>query len=164
MNYPLMCLLLNKYLLKPINSFLLSKELQLAIFSATGYSHRCITVQRQSATHIYRPQRSCEGYVITPVCQSFCSRGGGGVAIPACIAGGIPACLAKGGSAPWGGAWSSGGMPGRGGGEWNCDLSVYEFSFISRNERWLPWIGNKLLGCFTVQLISGSVCKSLVLT
>ena len=72
-----MCLLLNKYLLKPINSFLLSKELQLAIFSATGYSHRCITVQRQSATHIYRPQRSCEGYVITPVCQSFCSRGGG---------------------------------------------------------------------------------------
>ena len=40
----------------------------------------------------YRPQRSCEGYVFTPVCQSFCSRGGG-CAIPACIAGGIPAWL-----------------------------------------------------------------------
>ena len=26
----------------------------------------------------YRPQRSCEGYVFTPVCQSFCSQGGGG--------------------------------------------------------------------------------------
>ena len=25
----------------------------------------------------YRPQRSCEGYVFTPVCQSFCSQGGG---------------------------------------------------------------------------------------
>ena len=24
----------------------------------------------------YRPQRSCEGYVFTPVCQSFCSQGG----------------------------------------------------------------------------------------
>ena len=26
-----------------------------------------------------RPQQSCEGYVFTPVCQSFCSQGGGGV-------------------------------------------------------------------------------------
>ena len=25
----------------------------------------------------YRLQRSCEGYVFTPVCQSFCSQGGG---------------------------------------------------------------------------------------
>ena len=25
----------------------------------------------------YRPQRSCEGYAFTPVCQSFCSQGGG---------------------------------------------------------------------------------------
>ena len=25
--------------------------------------------------NIYRPQRSCEGYVFTPVCQSFCSQG-----------------------------------------------------------------------------------------
>ena len=24
----------------------------------------------------YRPQRSCEGYIFTPVCQSFCSQGG----------------------------------------------------------------------------------------
>ena len=31
----------------------------------------------------YRPQRSCEGYVFTPVCQSFCSRGGG-VCVSAC--------------------------------------------------------------------------------
>ena len=28
----------------------------------------------------------CEGYVFTPVCQSFCSWGGGG-GIPACLAG-----------------------------------------------------------------------------
>ena len=48
----------------------------------------------------YRPQRSCEGYVYTRVCQSFCSLGGS--AIPACIPGGIPACLAAGGSAPRG--------------------------------------------------------------
>ena len=34
----------------------------------------------------------CKGYVFTPVCQSFCSQGG--VGIPACIASGIPACLA----------------------------------------------------------------------
>ena len=40
-----------------------------------------------------RPQRSCEGYIFTPVCHSV-HRGGG--AIPACIAGGIPACLAAG--------------------------------------------------------------------
>ena len=26
--------------------------------------------------HIYHPQWSCEGYVSTPVCQSFCSQGG----------------------------------------------------------------------------------------
>ena len=42
----------------------------------------------------YRPQRSCEGYVFTGVCDSV-HKGGG--AIPACIAGGIPACLAAGG-------------------------------------------------------------------
>ena len=38
----------------------------------------------------------CEGYVLTPICQSFCSQEGGG--IPACLAAGlrgcIPACLA----------------------------------------------------------------------
>ena len=39
-------------------------------------------------------KRICEGYVFTPVSQSFCSWGGAG--IPACIAGGIPACLAAG--------------------------------------------------------------------
>ena len=42
------------------------------------------------------PQRSCEGYIFTRVCQSFCSQG---AAIPACIAGGIPACLTAGGCA-----------------------------------------------------------------
>ena len=41
---------------------------------------------------IYRPQRSCEGYVFTGVCVST----GGGGGIPACLAGGIPACLAAG--------------------------------------------------------------------
>ena len=39
-------------------------------------------------TDYYRPQRSCEGYVFTRVCDSV--HGGGG-AIPAYIAGGIPA-------------------------------------------------------------------------
>ena len=33
----------------------------------------------------YRPQRSCEGYVFTPVCQSFCSQGRGG--LPQCMLG-----------------------------------------------------------------------------
>ena len=33
-------------------------------------------------SRFYRPQRSCEGYVFTPVCQSFCSRGG--VCLSAC--------------------------------------------------------------------------------
>ena len=33
--------------------------------------------------HCYRPQRSCEGYVFTPVCQSFCSQGG----LPQCMLG-----------------------------------------------------------------------------
>ena len=57
--------------------------------------------------YIYRPQRSCEGYVFRHICDSV-HGGGGGCAIPACIAGGIPACLAaggcllKGGSAPRG--------------------------------------------------------------
>ena len=32
----------------------------------------------------YRPQRSCEGYVFTPVCQSFCSHWGGGFCLSAC--------------------------------------------------------------------------------
>ena len=45
--------------------------------------------------YIYRLQRSCEGHVFTRVCQSFSSQSGG--AIPECIAGGIPACLAAGG-------------------------------------------------------------------
>ena len=31
----------------------------------------------------YRPQLSCEGYVFTPVCQSFCSQGG----LPQCMLG-----------------------------------------------------------------------------
>ena len=73
----------------------------------------------------YRPQRSCEGYVFTPVCHSV----HGGCAIPACIAGGIPACLAGGsamgghllGGCAWpGGVYSRGvsglgGVPGLGG-------------------------------------------------
>ena len=33
--------------------------------------------------HIYHPQWSCEGYVFTPVCQSFCSQGG----LPQCTLG-----------------------------------------------------------------------------
>ena len=42
---------------------------------------------------IYRPQtKFCEGYVFIRVCLSFCSRGV--CIIPACIAGGIPGCLA----------------------------------------------------------------------
>ena len=42
----------------------------------------------------YQPQRSCgQGYVFTRVCDSV---QGGGCAIPAFIAGGIPACLAAG--------------------------------------------------------------------
>ena len=61
----------------------------------------------------YRPQRSCEGYVFTGVClpqgrgwypsmpcrwypSMPCSRSWGRCAIPVCIAGGIPACLATG--------------------------------------------------------------------
>ena len=37
--------------------------------------------------HIYRPQKKLrKGNVFTPICQSFCSRGGG-----ACVAGGIMA-------------------------------------------------------------------------
>ena len=38
----------------------------------------------------------CEGYVFTPVCQSFCFQagvGGGACGIQACLAGGIPGCL-----------------------------------------------------------------------
>ena len=31
--------------------------------------------------YFYRPQ-ICEGYVFTPVCQSFCSRGGGAMHAP----------------------------------------------------------------------------------
>ena len=56
----------------------------------------------------------CGGYVFTPVCQSFCSQGGGG--IPARITCGIPACLAgpqahtQEGS--WG-VWPGGGLQAR---------------------------------------------------
>ena len=37
-----------------------------------------------------------QGNIFRSVCQEFCSRGGGvgGGVIPACIAGGMPACLA----------------------------------------------------------------------
>ena len=71
----------------------------------------------------YRPQRSYEGYVFTGVCLSTggvwypsmpCSRSpDGGCAIPACIAGGIPAYLATG---------LEGGMPGPWGGLLPGDL------------------------------------------
>ena len=71
----------------------------------------------------YSPQRSCEGYVFTPVIL-FTGGGGGFVcAIPACIAGGIPACLAaglQGGACSRGGPAQGGSAPGgcllRGGG------------------------------------------------
>ena len=53
----------------------------------------------------YRPQ----GYVFTPVCQSFCSRGGGACMAGACMAGGVHGR----GHAWWGCAWQ-GGMFGRG--------------------------------------------------
>ena len=56
----------------------------------------------------YLSQRSCEGYVFTRICQSLCSQGG---ATPACIAGGIPACLATGGSAMGGCAPGGGPAP-----------------------------------------------------
>ena len=56
----------------------------------------------------YLSQRSCEGYVFTRICQSLCSQGG---ATPACIAGGIPACLAAGGSAMGGCAPGGGPAP-----------------------------------------------------
>ena len=35
-----------------------------------------LTTCQNSPEYIYRPQRSCEGYLFTPVCQSFCSQGG----------------------------------------------------------------------------------------
>ena len=50
-----------------------------------------------------------QGNIFRSVCQEFCPQGG---AIPACIAGGISACLAVGGAIPAclaaGGAWSGG--------------------------------------------------------
>ena len=52
----------------------------------------CFVLVASNSRSCYRPQRSCEGYVFTRVCNSV----HGGVAIPACIAGGIPACLAAG--------------------------------------------------------------------
>ena len=55
----------------------------------------------------YRPQRSCKGYVFTHVCRSVHR---GGWCYPACIAGGIPACLAAGGLSAPGGACSGGGL------------------------------------------------------
>ena len=51
----------------------------------------------------FLPPANCEGYVFTGVCLST-GRG----AIPACIAGGIPACLAAGGAIP---ACIVGGIP-----------------------------------------------------
>ena len=35
-----------------------------------------LTTCQNSPEYIYRPQQSCEGYLFTPVCQSFCSQGG----------------------------------------------------------------------------------------
>ena len=69
------------------------------------------------------PQRSCEGYVFTRVCDSV--HGCGGCAIPACIAGAIPACIAGaipaylaegvgGGVCSWGGRSAHGGSASRG--------------------------------------------------
>ena len=47
----------------------------------TRWSYYCYLLQKPVLkgpfvfTNIYRPQRSCEGYVFTRVCQSFCSQG-----------------------------------------------------------------------------------------
>ena len=46
----------------------------------------------------YRPQtKFCEGYIFTPVCQSFCSQRGRGY--------GEPACVVAGGGCMVGGVW-----------------------------------------------------------
>ena len=65
----------------------------------------CFVLVASNSRSYYRPQRSCEGYVFTRVCNSV---HGGGVAIPACIAGGIPACLAAGLQGRGGGVACSG--------------------------------------------------------
>ena len=86
----------------------------------------------------YRPQRSCEGYVFTRVCHSIHSGGGGG-AIPACIADGIPACLAAGGCLLRGGVETSqkqtatvaDGMHPTGMHSYLCTFHMKVFSFIS---------------------------------
>ena len=88
------------------------------------------TTTKYSSSFHYRRKRSLgQGNIFTPVCHSVHRAG----AIPACIAGGIPACLAVGGAIPaclapgrvpgpggclvqggllQGGAWSGGSAPG----------------------------------------------------
>ena len=144
-------------------------------------------------SYYYRPQWSCEGYDFTGVCLSTVGGGGypsmpcrwypsmpysrsrgGGCAIPACIAGGIPACLPtglqggawSGGRSAPGGAWSGGsaprwGVPGRGGG------LVSQHALRQTPSPWerrpLLWIVRIPLECILVEFETPYVryCKTL---
>ena len=73
---------------------------------------------------IYLPPTNevCEGYVFTPVCQSFCSQGGGGArgCQGACMVARGHAWLWGGCAWFWGDAWLLGGMRGCKGGVHGC--------------------------------------------
>ena len=116
---PFQCTLRMCELLQPPDRKLIVKHLSLAIgwndlqFSRNIFPYFIffprIFTKITKFYDFYLPQRSCEGYVFTRVCHSV-YRGvvsqhalqQGVCAIPACIAGGIPACLAT-----WGGCYLS---------------------------------------------------------
>ena len=93
--------------------------------SMNTMTHRCkniILPKTLFAGGNYRPQRSCgQGNIFTPVCQSFCSQGGGHAwwGGGACVARGHAwwrgACVARGACMAKGGMCGKGGMHGKGG-------------------------------------------------
>ena len=69
-----------------VMSWVLSKKSNQDTFTIHHLSCPRVAWWEQGICHFYRPQRSCEGYVFTPVCQSFCSQGG----LPQCMLGCYP--------------------------------------------------------------------------